>query len=70
MRHALKLAARASDEGEVPVGAVLIKDNEVLGEGWNRPISTHILPLTPRLWPCAQAQPRWVITVYVALHFM
>ena len=41
MRHALRLAERAGAEGEVPVGAVLIKDGEVVGEGWNRPIATH-----------------------------
>lgn len=41
MRHALMLAQRAQDEGEVPVGAVLIKDDEIIGEGWNRPITTH-----------------------------
>jgi tRNA(adenine34) deaminase len=38
MRHALTLAARAESEGEVPVGAVLVRDGEILGEGWNRPI--------------------------------
>ncbi len=41
MRHALRLAQKAADQGEVPVGAVLIRDNEILGEGWNQPISLH-----------------------------
>lgn len=41
MRHALALAERASAAGEVPVGAVLVKDGAVLAEGWNCPISTH-----------------------------
>ena len=41
MRHALMLAQRAQAEGEVPVGAVLVKDREIIGEGWNRPIATH-----------------------------
>ena len=41
MRHALLLAARAEAEGEVPVGAVLVRDGEVIGEGWNCPIGTH-----------------------------
>ena len=36
--HALTLAQRAADEGEVPVGAVLVLAGEVIGEGWNRPI--------------------------------
>ncbi len=38
MRRALELARRADAEGEVPVGAVLVRGDEVLGEGWNRPI--------------------------------
>ncbi len=41
MRRALLLARRAADEGEVPVGALLVFDHEVIGEGWNRPIATH-----------------------------
>jgi tRNA(adenine34) deaminase len=41
MRHALTLAQRAQSEGEVPVGAVLVRDGQILGEGWNRPIGTH-----------------------------
>lgn len=41
MRYALMLAQRARDEGEVPVGAVLVLNDRVLGEGWNRPISSH-----------------------------
>jgi tRNA(adenine34) deaminase len=41
MRHALALAARAADAGEVPVGAVVVRHGEILGEGWNRPIAAH-----------------------------
>ena len=41
MRHALGLAERAAGDGEVPVGAVLVRDGEILGEGWNRPILAH-----------------------------
>ena len=41
MRRALALAERAAAEGEVPVGAVLVRDGEVVGEGWNRPITAH-----------------------------
>jgi tRNA(adenine34) deaminase len=41
MRRALLLAAHAAEEGEVPVGALLVLDNEVIGEGWNRPIASH-----------------------------
>ena len=39
MRRALALARRARDEGEVPVGALVVLDGKVVGEGWNRPIS-------------------------------
>ena len=39
MRHALGLARRAQEEGEVPVGAVVVLDEKIVGEGWNRPIS-------------------------------
>ena len=39
MRKALELAQRAQAEGEVPVGAVVVLEEKVIGEGWNRPIS-------------------------------
>ena len=39
MRRALGLARRAQEEGEVPVGALVVLDEQVIGEGWNRPIS-------------------------------
>ncbi len=38
MRRALELAQRASGEGEVPVGALVVLNGEIVGEGWNRPI--------------------------------
>ncbi len=41
MRHALSLADKAYHAGEVPVGAVLVLDNEIIAEGWNCPISSH-----------------------------
>jgi tRNA(adenine34) deaminase len=41
MRHALKLARKAQELGEVPVGAVIVKGDEVVAEGWNRPIASH-----------------------------
>ncbi len=42
MRRALELAAHARDaHEEVPVGAVLVRDGEVIGEGWNRSIGDH-----------------------------
>lgn len=41
MQRALELAHRAESEGEVPVGAVLVREGEIIGEGWNRPIGEH-----------------------------
>ncbi len=41
MRRALGLARHAADEGEVPVGALVVADGGVVGEGWNRPIGLH-----------------------------
>lgn len=40
MREALELAHQGASAGEVPVGAVVVKDGEVIGRGYNRPIST------------------------------
>jgi tRNA(adenine34) deaminase len=40
MARALELAREAQRAGEVPVGAVIVKDDAIVGEGWNRPIST------------------------------
>lgn len=41
MRHALALARRGAEVGEVPVGAVLVHDGRIIGEGYNRPICSH-----------------------------
>jgi tRNA(adenine34) deaminase len=42
MQRALQLAAHARDaENEVPVGAVLVQDGEIVGLGWNRNITLH-----------------------------
>ena len=41
MQYALNLAANAEVLGEVPVGAVLVRDGEVIGEGFNQPLSSH-----------------------------
>jgi tRNA(adenine34) deaminase len=40
MRAALDLASEAAAAGEVPVGAVVVKDGEIIGRGYNRPITT------------------------------
>lgn len=41
MQHALALAQQAEALGEVPVGAVVVKHDEIIGEGFNQPISGH-----------------------------
>jgi tRNA(adenine34) deaminase len=41
MRHALLLAKQGEALGEVPVGAVIVKDGDIIGEGFNQPISSH-----------------------------
>ena len=48
MRRALQLAHQAEAEDEVPVGAVLVTDGQVIGEGRNRPIASSD--------PCARAE--------------
>ena len=41
MEYALTLADKAYQQGEVPVGALLVKDNKIISEGWNQPITHH-----------------------------
>ncbi len=41
MRRALELAAQAAEQGEVPVGALIVRDGAVIAEGANRPIAAH-----------------------------
>ncbi len=41
MQEALALAKQGAAEGEVPVGALVVRDGQVLGRGWNRPIAGH-----------------------------
>lgn len=41
MREALAQAQAAAGQGEVPVGAVLVVGGEIVGRGWNQPISGH-----------------------------
>ncbi|MBM3342572.1 MAG: tRNA adenosine(34) deaminase TadA [Betaproteobacteria bacterium] len=41
MQAALVLAREAEAAGEVPVGAVIVKDGEIVGRGYNQPISRH-----------------------------
>jgi tRNA(adenine34) deaminase len=41
MRRALELACLGEQLGEIPVGAVIVNNGEVIGEGFNQPISSH-----------------------------
>ena len=41
MQLAIEQAHTAEQHGEVPVGAVLVLDDQVVGEGWNQPIGNH-----------------------------
>lgn len=41
MREALSQAQLAREAGEVPVGAVVVQDGEIVGRGFNQPISSH-----------------------------
>ncbi len=41
MQHALRLAKQAGLQDEVPVGAVLVSENQMIGEGFNSPIQSH-----------------------------
>jgi len=41
MGRAMELAREAADNGEVPVGAVLVKDGEIIAEGFNHPIGLN-----------------------------
>jgi tRNA(adenine34) deaminase len=41
MHYALELAAKGEAIGEVPVGAVIVQGDAIIGEGFNQPISSH-----------------------------
>ena len=41
MRYAVRMAQRAEQQGEVPVGAIVVKDDQCVAEGWNSSIAQH-----------------------------
>jgi len=41
MQQALKLAAKARQQDEVPVGAVIVHNNQIIAEGWNQSLQSH-----------------------------
>ena len=73
MRYALDLARRAQSEGEVLVGAVLVKDGIILGQGWNQSItacdpSAHAEVMALRAAACSAHNYRLPdTTLYVTL---
>ncbi len=41
MQQAINLANHAASQNEVPVGAILVQDNKIIGQGWNQPITSN-----------------------------
>lgn len=41
MRYAIRMAQRAEQQGEVPVGAIIVSKDNCIAEGWNQPIQNH-----------------------------
>lgn len=41
MQKALELARNAEAQGEVPVGAIIVLDDQIIGQGWNQPIASQ-----------------------------
>ncbi|GIS21055.1 MAG: hypothetical protein CM15mP120_29710 [Pseudomonadota bacterium] len=68
MQRALGLAHRAAELGEVPIGAVLVRDNEVLGEGFNQCIGNTTQPPTRKSWPYGPVGNTSAITVCPVLN--
>jgi tRNA(Arg) A34 adenosine deaminase TadA len=61
MRRALSLAAHAHAQGEVPVGAVLVRGDTIIGEGWKAGTSSSpplTQPPTRKFWHSAKLPPR------------
>jgi len=62
MRRALELASQAADKGEVPVGAVLVKDDVMVGKGHN----AH----TQKFRLCDKRVNHWIIIGFLTPPFM
>ena len=41
MQHAFQLAKKSKEHDEVPVGAIVVYEDEIIGKGWNQPILSH-----------------------------
>jgi len=55
MRQALRLALRAQEEGEVPVGALLVLDNQVIAKAGTARLVATIRRRMRRSWRCDKA---------------
>ncbi len=64
MREALALAARAAAEGEVPVGAVVVRGAEVIGRATTGRFRAATLPRTPRWVHCGMLRSTQATTVW------
>ena len=62
MALALDQARRAVEAGEVPVGALLVRDDRCLGQGHNQPISRHDPTAHAEIQPCVKPRARSAIT--------
>ena len=62
MRVALALARQAELSGEVPVGAIVVKNGTIIGRGSNAPISRHDPSAHAELLPCVTRHNIWAIT--------
>ena len=63
MRAALEQAREARQRNEVPVGAVVVLNDEIVGAGFNQPIGTQIRPRMQKSLPCAPRPARWQLPV-------
>ncbi|MFX4228902.1 MAG: deaminase [Porticoccaceae bacterium] len=58
MRLCLDLAKQAADIGEVPVGAIVVREAEILGEGYDQPVTTSDRVHTRKSRPCVRLRKR------------
>lgn len=70
MRQALALAEEAALAGEIPVGAVLVKDNQRIAGGFNQPILSHDPTAHAEIVTLRGAGRCWKITVLPMPHCM
>ena len=62
MRAALEQARLGLAAGEVPIGAVVTIDGEIVARAFNQPIAASIPRRTPRCWRCGRRPRTWRTT--------